>query len=150
MARKQILSFDTSTLNRFVKDRDSDPYLAAILAAFDVRLPEMSIGEIYATPDAAQRAKLFTVCRRLLQVGQCLHPAHWILDLLVRRHHQDPGSFDWRSVDVRSPGVEREIHENRTLDSHTLVEQQRAANRKLQKEFKAMFQEPRDYIVSAI
>jgi hypothetical protein len=54
VARKPTLAFDTSTLNRLMKDTDSEPFVAAILAGFEVHLPEMSIGEIYAHPDPQQ------------------------------------------------------------------------------------------------
>jgi hypothetical protein len=106
--RKTTLAFDTSTLNRLVKDADSEPFIAAILAGFEVHLPEMSIGEIYAHPDPLQRQKLYVVCRRFLKAGgQCLYPAHWILDLLKRRFHKDPLRFDWGRVEVRALEVEK-------------------------------------------
>jgi hypothetical protein len=144
MMRKPTVAFDTSTLNRLMKDSDSESFIAAILTGFEVRLPEMSIGEIYAHPDPQQREKLYAVCRRFLKAGgQCLYPAHWILDLLIRRFHKIPVQFVWSQVDVRAPGVEKEINEGAILFIESLVSEQKTANRKLQKEFEGTFKEPR-------
>jgi hypothetical protein len=144
MRRKSTLALDTSTLNRLMKDTDSEPFIAAILTGFEVHLPEMSIGEIYAHPDPLQREKLYVVCRRFLKAGgQCLYPAHSILDLLIRRFHKDPLRFDWSQVEVRAHGVEKEVNEGTILGNESLVSEQKVANRKLQKEFEDTFKEPR-------
>jgi hypothetical protein len=141
---KPTVAFDTSTLNRIMKDSDSEPFIAAILAGFEVQLPEMSVGEIYAHPDPLQREKLYVVCRRFLAAGgRCLYPAHWILDLLIRRFHKDPLGFNWGRVEVRALGVEKEINEGTILNNELMVSEQSAIHRKLQNEFEKTFGERR-------
>jgi hypothetical protein len=46
-------------------------------------------------------------------------------------------------VEVRAPGVEKEINEGTILFIESLVSEQKVANRKLQKEFEGTFKEPR-------
>jgi hypothetical protein len=138
--RKPTAAFDTSTLNRLAQDDNPEPFIAEISARFDVRLTEMSIGEIYATKKPVKREKLNVVCRRFLSAGgQCLHPAHWIIGFLIRQFHKDPLAFDWRGVQVRFREVEWVIDEGTILGNEELVSEQRSANRELQDEFEKMF-----------
>lgn len=149
MNSKPSLAFDTSALNRLVRDDDSEVIIAAILSSYEVLLPEMSIGELYATPDPEHRKKLFRVCRRLLGVGQCILPAHWILDALVQHHNADGSGFDWRRVPVRAPKIEQAVHDDDVLNDELLVIQQKSAVRKLQNNFEDMFERPRRRLEAA-
>jgi hypothetical protein len=142
--RKPTVAFDTSALNRLAQGDNPEPIIAEILARFDVRLPDMSIGEIYATKRTAKRENLNAVCRRFLNAGgQCLLPAHWIIGLLMRHFHKDPLAFDWREVQVRFREVEKVIDERTILGDEGLVSEQRSANREAQDEFEKMFGERR-------
>jgi hypothetical protein len=143
MTHKLVLAFDTSTLNRLVSDSDSETSIAAILSGYEVLLPEMSVDELYATPDAEHRKRLFSVCRRLLGVGQCALPAHWMIDALVRRYHAERHTFDWKSVPVRAQKIEQAVHDDSLLNDEEMVQQHRAFVRKLQKDLEKMFQVPR-------
>jgi hypothetical protein len=142
--RKPIVAFDTSTLNRLAKDDDPEPFIAEILARFDVRLTDMSIGEIYATKKPEKREELNAVCRRFLNAGgQCLLPAHWIIGFLMLQFHKDPLAFDWRGVQVRFREVEKVINEGTILGNEELVSEQRSGHRELQGEFEKTFGERR-------
>jgi hypothetical protein len=150
--RKPTVVFDTSTLNRLAEEDNPEPLIAEILARFDVRLSEMSIGEIYATRNPVKREKLNDVCRRFLNAGgQCLHPAHWIIGFLMRQFHKDPIAFDWRGVQARFHETERVIDEGTILGDEELVSEQRSADRELQDEFEKTFGERRarfDHLVA--
>jgi hypothetical protein len=142
--RKPTVAFDTSTLNRLVKDDNPEPSIAEILARFDVRLTDMSIGEIYATKKPVLREKLNAVCRRFLNAGgQCLLPAHWIIGFLMLQFHKDPLAFDWRGVQVRSREVERLIDEGTIIGDEGLVSEQRSTHYEAQDQFEEMFGERR-------
>jgi hypothetical protein len=142
--RKPTVAFDTSTLNRLAQDENPERFIAEVLARFDVRLPEMSIGEIYATRKPVKREKLNAVCLRFLNAGgQCLLPAHWIIGLLMRQFHKDPLAFNWRGVQIRFREVERVIDEGTILGDEELVSEQRSTNREVQDEFEKMFGERR-------
>lgn len=116
-----------------------EPFIAAILSGYNVRIPEMSFGEILATHDPELRKKLHTVCRRLLQVGTCIKPAHWVIDLHIKKFHANPNSYDWRSVDVRAADIEAEIHNGEFVEDDKLNQEQAAELRRLQDEFESWF-----------
>jgi hypothetical protein len=137
--QRSTLAFDTSAFNRFAKDADPEPFIAAILSAYTVRIPEMSVGEVMATRDPEIRRKLHEVCRRLLSVGTCLLPAHWIVDLHVKRFHEGGPSYDWRNVNVRAENIEEELRRGDLVHDAILVEEQAADLRRLQDEFEGFF-----------
>jgi hypothetical protein len=146
MMRKPTVTFDTSALNRLAQDDNprQGPFIGEILSRFDVRLTDLSIGEIYATRKPVKRAKLNAVCRGFLNAGgQCLLPAHWIIGLLIRQFHKDPLAFDWRGVPVRFRELEMVIDEGTILGDEGSVSEQRSVNRELQSEFEKTFGERR-------
>jgi hypothetical protein len=130
----------TSVLNRLVKDSDPVPFVAAILSSYAVCIPAMSYEEILATPEHDVRKKLHDMCRRLLGVGMCIKSAHWVLDLHIRRFHDDPLSYSWRKVGVRATSIEDEIQRGEFVNDAVLVEEQAKELRRLQEEFKGWFQ----------
>lgn len=143
MAHRPILAFDTSVLNRLVKQEDSEPCLAAILSGFEICLPEMTVGEILATPDPILRQKLFSLSGKLLGVGQGMLPAHWIIDVLVHQHSQNSNAFDWTRTNIRNSSMEDQIHRGGLHNDEALSTQQREGVRKLQRDFEDWFQEPK-------
>src|SRR5258708_14200851 len=118
------LALDTSAFNRLVKDADAEPFIAAILSGYKVRIPEMSFGEILATRDPELRSRLHVVCRRLLKVGTCIKPAHWVIDLHIKKFDADPKSYDCRNIDVRAVDIETEIHNGELVEDDELTEEQ--------------------------
>lgn len=127
-------------MNRLVKDLDPEPFTAAILSGYAVCLPEMSFEEILATRDPELRSKLMRICQRVLSVGYCIQPAHWVIDLHVKAFHGDPTGYDWRNVNVRAAEIEEEIRRGDFVNDIVLVEQQATELRRLQDEFEGLFQ----------
>jgi hypothetical protein len=140
MSQKAILALDTSVLNRLVKDPDPEPFIAAILSGYAIRIPTMSFEEILATRDPDLRKKLHDICRRLLRVGMCIMPAHWVVDVHVKQFHEDPEKYSWLKVQVRATIVEEEIQCGDFVDDDVLVELQAKELRRLQDEFEDFFQ----------
>jgi hypothetical protein len=140
MTRRIIVGFDTSTLNRLVKDTNSEPIVAVLQSNYDVRIPEMSFGEVVATRKSELREKLVTICRRLLKVGNCIAPAHWLIDLHVKQFHDDPTTYDWRKVNVEAKFLEKEILEGTLAKDESLAEEQATELRRLQDEFEDLFE----------
>jgi hypothetical protein len=139
MSQKPIIALDTSVLNRLVKDTDPEPFIAAILTGYAIRIPEMSYGEIAATRNPEVRKKLHDVCRRLLNVGMCIMPAHWIIDLHIKQFHHNPGHYNWLNVSARATIIEEEIQRGDFVNDEFLVEKQATALRCLQDEFEGAF-----------
>ena len=140
MSQRPVVAPDTSVLNRLVKDVDPEPFIAAILSGYTVCLPEMSFEEILATRDLELRTKLSRICQRVLSVGYCIQPAHWVIDLHVKAFHRDPTRYDWRKVNVRAAEIEEEIQRGDFVNDAALVEQQATELRRLQDEFEGLFQ----------
>jgi hypothetical protein len=123
-----------------VKDADAEPFIAAILSSYRVRIPEMSFGEILGTRKPELRMKLITICRRLLAVGHCIMPAHWVMDAHIKSFHDDPHNYEWRNVRVQADFIESEIQSGKFAHDEVLVEEQATELRRLQDEFEAFFQ----------
>jgi len=144
MALRPILAVDTGVVNRLVKDEHSEPYLVAILLSFDVRVPEMTVGEILGTRDSAMRRNLLAMCRRLLGGGEAMLPPHVIIDILVHEHHQNPDAFDWTRTGIRDRPTEDQVHKGSLLDDEELSARQGDHLFKLQRAFKQCFQQPKE------
>jgi hypothetical protein len=141
MAGKPLLALDNSVVNRLGKDADPEPFMAAILTGYSVRLPEMSFEEALATREPSTRNKLIGICRRLLNVGYCILPAHWLFDLHIKTFHSDPANYDWRKVNARAATIEAEIQRGDYPQDQVFVEQQASELRRLQEEFEGAFSE---------
>jgi hypothetical protein len=141
MTGKPLLALDNSILNRLAKDADPEPIIAAILAGYSVRLPEMSFEEALAAREPAIRNKLLGICRRLLNAGYCILPAHWLLDLHIKAFHSDPVSYDWHNVNARAAAIEAEIQRGDYPQDEAFIEQQASVLSRLQKEFEVAFTE---------
>jgi hypothetical protein len=142
MKRKPILAFDTSALNRLAgKDGNRDSScIAAIQSGYEVLLSELATGELYATREFQRRKALYDVCRELLNNGYCISPAQWLISSLVKRHHQDPTTFDWSIVPWRCCADEKQIREGTILGDEVLATSQRERQTKSKREFEAGFE----------
>lgn len=109
MARRPVLTFDTSGINRLADDADSAPLLAGLKSGFYVRVTFTSISEIVATSSGERRRKLLDVCRKLLYCGDCIGPQDDLLTRLIHRFEEAPASFDWATVPFTLPEAEAEI-----------------------------------------
>jgi hypothetical protein len=79
-----IVTFDTSAHNKLVEDAPrAEPLLTGLKSGLFFRFSDLSVGELFACPDAAKRAALLVSCQRL-QGGQsdCLS---------TRTAHRDAG-----------------------------------------------------------
>jgi hypothetical protein len=141
MNRKPILAFDTSALNRLADEygkRDLS-CISTIQSGYEVLLPELATGELYATGKFERRKALYEVCRELLNNGCCISPAHWLISSLVKRHYQDPTKFDWSIVPWRCHADEKQIREGTILDDEVLATSQRKRQTESKREFEAGF-----------
>jgi len=139
---KPILTFDTSAINALADIPDLEPVELGLRTGFFVRQNETTIGEIVATGDSERRQKLLAICRRLVCAGDYLYPYHWITRELAAAHRRKSVSFNWRSVNVLFPAIERELALNEMFDDDLAKEQR--AEAKLQKQnFIAIFSDAR-------
>jgi hypothetical protein len=106
---RSVIIFDTSALNRLIKDSPSEALFAALACGFDVWLTAMSVDEVIATPVAETRETLVAGLQRLLACGRCLWPPHEILTLLTSTHAKNPARFNWQLVDIRAGIYEQAI-----------------------------------------
>ncbi|MGA7849087.1 MAG: hypothetical protein WCA13_08250 [Terriglobales bacterium] len=139
MKGKPILAFDTSALNHLADDGNRDLRIAAIQSGYELRLPELATGEIYATPEFSRRKDLYEVCRKLLNNGCCISPPHWLISRLAKCHHGDPITFDWSNVPWRIRADEEQICASTILDDERLATSQLENQKNSKKDFKAGF-----------
>lgn len=139
MNGKPILAFDTSALNHLADDNNRDLCIAAIQSGYEVRLPELATGEIYATPTFLRRSALYEVCRKLLNNGYCISPPHWLIISLVKCHQQAPMTFDWSIVPWRIRADEDQICASTILGDEELATSQRERQNKSQEDFETGF-----------
>jgi hypothetical protein len=127
-----VVSFDTSAINRLADDPDCDTLLTGLRNGFHVRLSFTGVSEVLATGNPERRQTLLGICRRLLELGDCIDPQHEIIRKMVARFEASP-SFDWRDVYVRFPEAEIEIaREENVSDDDAAQEREHArANNKV-------------------
>src|SRR6266571_5598039 len=107
--RKPVLTFDTSGLNHLADDPDRPAIVAGLRVGYFTRLTLTSVEEISANSSRARRDDLVGLCGSLLAAGECVHPHNWLLDELVNTYQRNPNGFDWTSVPIALPKMEREI-----------------------------------------
>jgi hypothetical protein len=139
MNGKPILSFDTSALNHLTDDDNLDSCIAAIQSGYEVRLPELATGEIYANTKFQRRKALYEVCRKLLTNGYCISPPHWLISSLAKCHHRDPITFDWSNVPWRIRADEEQICASTILDDERLATSQWENQKNSKEDFEAGF-----------
>jgi len=141
-----IVTFDTSAHNKLVEDAPrAEPLLTGLKSGLFFRFSGLSVGELFACPDAAKRAALSVSCQGL-QGGQsdCLYPHNELVRLLIVDHFTHSAAFDWKTVDVRAPGYEQGIREGKFFGGQQLSAQQNKEQSEQKKAYKKVFAKPRD------
>ena len=130
-----IVSFDTSSHNRLVKDGPlSESVLAGLKSGLFFRFVGLSIDEMVATSDPAKRAALFAYCARLQDgLAECIYPHNELTKRMILEHQKDPASFNWKAVDVKAREYERAIRKRELFDDEVLSGEQRAELKKQRK-----------------
>lgn len=136
-----IITFDTRAHNRLVEDGPlSEPIYAALQSGLFFRFAALSLEELQACPDPTTRAALFASCGRL-QHGQmdCIYPHNELITRLVKYHHENPATFDWKTVDVRGREYEQAIRTREFIGDEALAADQWRAQKDAQKAYRQMF-----------
>jgi hypothetical protein len=92
-SKAQIVSFDTSSHNRLVKDGPlSEPVLAALKSGLSFRFVGLSIDEMVATAGPTKRAALFAYCSRIQDgLSECIYPHDELTKRMVVEQLEDRG-----------------------------------------------------------
>ena len=107
MTPKPSVIFDTSSWNQLLKDPQSSSVASSIKNGFFIRVTATSVLEIAATPQAALRKELLSLCRSM--VDDCLHPPNWITDALICSFEQSQNTFDWWNVLIEWPELQQKL-----------------------------------------
>lgn len=137
-----IVTFDTNAHNRLA----DDPHYESVLAEMNslwFRFAGLSIEELFACP-APRRDKLFATCRRIQNgPSEYFLPSNLLIEQLIRAHFNSPGSFNWKTMDVRWPGCDRAIRNPRFHDDERVSKEQRDFQRERIQSDKSRFVELR-------
>jgi len=141
----RIVTFDSSAHNRIVKiGPAADTIYSSIGAKFFFRLAGLSYEELASTPSDSERMALLEGCRKLTstpvaQRWDCVHTFYELLRVLIKEHSEDPASFRWLSVDVRSGDLAHEIFTGEVTGDDELARVQRTEQLASLKAYKAMW-----------
>ena len=138
------LIFDTSGLNALSDDKDCMAITKCLGIGFRVRLTETNLAEIGATQDPQRRAKLLSICQRLVGAGECIGPYHWIVEQQIKLHAARPDVFNWQRVEVRVPALEAEVARPELLTDNALAAAMCADFEKAGDEFDQLFRGARE------
>jgi len=141
MVRNRIVTPDTCAVNAMthpVQFPDGPLALAALRAAYFVRLPFAVLSEVIAKESNGDRQYVIRECGSLLRSGDCILPHHEILRLIVQRFEQGL-PLDLDHVDVRMPEAQDGIL-NDTFDD-VLSAQERQENFDNEKIFESCYRE---------
>ena len=149
MGEQQILTFDTSAINKLADEKSFDLLMAYIRERFCVQVSFDSVEEIVATSSARRRRQLLCVCNRLLADGTCIDPAGPLLQKMVARFERDAG-FDWAEVNVGVCRIPDLISHSEGLDD-CLAKQVREERKQFGEAFTKVYREakPRFNVVLA-
>jgi hypothetical protein len=141
IGNRPVLIFDTSVYNRMLRDGvPSDDIMAALRAAYFVRIPGLSIEEVCATRDASKRNAIMEwVNKSQAGPGDYLLPQNEILRLLIAAYERRPLRFDWRAVNVSSVGCGQEIARGNFINDDALAEAQFQSLRHSKEEFEGVW-----------
>lgn len=146
MVCKKTAIFDTSGLNRLFDDHDRDCLVAGLSAGYRVCFTGNNISEIIATGATTRRTQLLDFCLPFLSAGgMCLQPFNSVIQRVCAPF--DPRAvapLSWRLVDVRFRESEQEMVRREFIDDELSAEE-RITNRKLEAEFKGIFDNPREH-----
>jgi hypothetical protein len=119
-----IVTFDTNAHNRLVDDPRSESVLAGMKSMW-FRFAGLSVEELFAAP-AARRDDLFACCRKIRSgPSECFLPSNLLTEQLISAHFDDPATFDWKTVDVRWPGCDREMRNPEFYNDEPVSKEQR-------------------------
>lgn len=141
IADRPAVVLDTSVHNRMHRDgAASEEIFAAFKVGYFVRIAGLSVDEMYATPDAADRASMLACANRLQAgPGDCLLPQNEMLRTLIAAYEKDPGTFDWWAVNIASPDCARELNRGDIVNDDNLAAQQRRHLINASKEFEGVW-----------
>lgn len=141
IGNRPVLIFDTSTYNRMLEDGvRSDDIMAALCAAYFVRITDLCVGEVCATPDTSKRKAIMEwVNKSQSGPGDYLLSQKEILRLLIAAYERDPLRFDWRAVNVSSVGCAQEIACGSFINDDALAEAQHQSLKHSKKEFEGVW-----------
>jgi hypothetical protein len=125
---RRIVTFDTSVHNWLVKiGASATSIYAAVKSQYFFRLAGLSFEEMMSTPRFADRRALLDGCRQLTRGRwwDCLNPPYEVLRILIAAHAENPATFKWLSVDVRSGGLAHEIRTGELTADDALSDLQR-------------------------
>ncbi len=136
-----IVSFDTSSHNRLVKDGPlSESVLAGLKSGLSFRFVGLSIDEMVATADPTKRAALFAYSSRIQEgVSECIYPHNELIKRMVVEHHRNPATFNWKTVDVKAREYDRAIRTRELVNDEALSAEQRADLKARRKEYEDMW-----------
>jgi hypothetical protein len=143
-AGKARVIFDTSGLNKMMRDPHQQALMESLGSACEVLISETSVTEISATRDAGKRRQLADVCEKLLPFGSCLMPHNWILEEMPRLHRRYKDRFRWEDVDITAPMIGQEILRREFLNQDKMAEESREDARKHNDMFVDIFEGARD------
>jgi hypothetical protein len=144
--------FDTSAMNKFVKESDSAPLFAGVLSGYIVRIAGMTLEEFAATPELAIRRSLFHICRRLLAADNStvIDTPVDILESLIKKHNSDPAKFNWTAVPIKAERLELGVYDDALIENDEMVKEQRTAVLSTQKELEKLYEHQRQEIEESV
>jgi hypothetical protein len=136
-----IVSFDTSSHNRLLKDgAQSEAIFAGFKSGMFFRFAALSVDEMIATKDPGDREALRASFGRLQHgPADCIYPHNELVTRMVVAHSKDPAGFDWKTVDVRARDYEKGIRERDLVADEKLSLDQRTAQAEAGKVYKEIF-----------
>jgi len=143
--QRPLLGFDTSAINALRRDgAQVEPLLAALDAAYAIRLNGTALDEIVAHSVPGDRERLRKLCGRLLANGEgdVLLPFHEITTRLSLAFESGP-PFDWTTVDVRSSEYMQFLFGEEIDDIENVSAEQRAIAVETAEQFERVFLDPR-------
>jgi hypothetical protein len=136
-----IVSFDTSSHNRLLKDgTQSEAIFAGFKSGMYFRFAALSVDEMFATNDAGNRAALRASYGRLQHgSAECIYPHNELVTRMVVDHSKNAAGFNWKTVDVRARDYEEAIQQRDLVVDERLSCKQRLAQSKARKTYKKIF-----------
>ncbi len=152
IGNRPVLIFDTSAYNRMLEDGvRSDDIMAALRAAYFVRITDLCVGEVCATPDTSKRKAIMKwVNKSQAGPGDYLLPQNEILRVLIAAYERYPLGFDWRAVNVSSAGCARLIARENFINDDALAEAQFRSLKDSRKEFEGVWSHLRPKLMEVI
>ena len=146
---RPIVTFDTSVCNSFVDDQRSLALLDKVKSKRHVRIAGLCIEEFVATRDPVKRRALFSHANAMIQereeITDVLLPPKDLIAKLVWEHWNNPWTFDWLKVEVRTVAYNHELDAGELISDDSLSAAQSEQQLRLSKEYKREFQQHRQH-----